>query len=84
MKRSLRPKPEEKCRSFWYVKRVLPKWSRPEDFKFHHQKASVMPQILQKATNVQSKMLKSLSAITLESQESKTMILEVRDLVYSR
>ena len=76
MKRSLRPKPEEKCRSFWYVKRVLPKWSRPEDFKFHHQKASVMPQILQKATNVQSKMLKSLSAITLESQESKTMILE--------
>ena len=48
------------------------------------QKASVMPQILQKATNVQSKMLKSLSAITLESQESKTMILEVRDLVYSR
>ena len=40
------------------------------------QKASVVPQILKKATNVQIKMIKSLSAIKVESQESKTMILE--------
>ena len=40
------------------------------------QKASVGPQIVQKATKVQDKMAKSLSTITLKSQESKRMILE--------
>ena len=45
------------------------------------QKASVIPQILKNATKVQSKMVKSLSTITLESQESKTMILEDLELL---
>ena len=45
------------------------------------QKASVVPQILEKATKVQEKMVKSLSKITLESQESKRMILEAWKLL---
>ena len=45
------------------------------------QKASVVPQILKKATKLQNRMVKSLSTITLESQESKTMILEDLELL---
>ena len=45
------------------------------------QNASVVPQILQKASKVQDKMVKSLSTITLESQESKRKILEDLELL---
>lgn len=40
------------------------------------QKASVVPQILQKAAKVKTKMIKSLSTITSQSQESKRVILQ--------
>jgi len=44
-------------------------------------KASLGPQIVQQASRVQDKMVKSLSTITLKSQESKRMILEDLELL---